>query len=272
MTDEKLHILPFLAEDLDGADLFVGIEKTNLKLAVVNRVKNLSHILNFALNSGSAIENILPFNIRELNRCRKVSISLALDKFVIVPASFFDTRAATDYLDQAYEIDRSEKVRYKLIKTMNAFMVYQQNEYFNKLVNIFPKTEIVLPEVDSFVQYINNNKERVDLYLHFHNRSFILYLIIDNSVQFVQHYSFYEASDAVYYILNVLSCFKVDPAAIKAVVSGNIMPYSDLYNTIYRFIGQVEWFNTSDSPLFAGQGFVENSHTIADLHCLALCV
>ncbi|GAB1396623.1 hypothetical protein MASR1M65_14000 [Saprospiraceae bacterium] len=64
MTDEKLHILPFLAEDLDGADLFVGIEKTNLKLAVVNRVKNLSHILNFALNSGSAIENILPFNIR----------------------------------------------------------------------------------------------------------------------------------------------------------------------------------------------------------------
>lgn len=272
MTTEKLQIQTIPNEILEGADIYIIVGEFNFKLAVLNSNKNYFSPFEFTINHTAGIDKLFPFKLADLQSCRKVIIGITLPQFVIIPASFFDTKAAIEYLQQAFEIDRSIRVRYKLIRSMNAFMVYQHSNFITELIGHFAKTEVIVPEIDAFVQFINQKLDNFDFVLNFHNRSFTIYLMKDSKIQHIQHCTFVEASDAVFYILGILKRFKIDPVTAKALLSGNIMPYSELYNTLYRFIGELEWFTAPMSPLNINSDTSENSHTIADLHCLALCV
>ncbi len=272
MTTEGNNKDEFSAAMLVGANLYFSIGESEVKLVLSKTNDSGDVFFQSNINTQGNLTTTFPIELGGISACKKVVVGIKTSKFVVVPASFFDTKASKEYLQQIFEIDWDLKVHYKLLRPMNAFIVYQHSKSITDNLNLLPKVDQVIPEIDCFVQYISIQRQKADLYLHFDNRSFYMYVIKADKILDILYYDFMEATDAIYFILSVLSRYDIDPVTSKTVLSGSIMPYSELYNIIYRFIGEVEWFSPAESSKVLKTTKQQNPHTFAELYCLSQCV
>lgn len=272
MVAEEINKNIFTPDRLRNSNLFVSLGESEMKI-LLSDTKNAENIFfRTGFHSNEKSELSLPFNTENLTVCNKVNFTIKTSKFVIVPASFFDTKASYEYLQQVFEIDLNSKVTYKHIRPLDAFMVYQFSKSVNDQLSYFSKKDTIIPEIDCFVDYIHRQSEPADFYLNFDDRSFMMYTLQDDRIVNISHHQFNEAPDAVYLILNVLSRFNIDPVTARVVLSGSIMPYSELYNNIFRFIGELSWFKLDHDDPFLNSSESVNPHTFAELYCLSKCV
>lgn len=270
MIEDLLQNTVFDTKILMDSDCYFYFGKNSLKLGVTNDNLTLNNVYNIvtASNDNSAI--IFPIETNDLIACKSIHLGVSLDRFVIVPSQYFDPQVCIEYLQQVFEVDRTIKPISKHIKSMDAFLVYQLEPLISNCLLSFSKNQAVISEIELFVNYISKQTEHPDFYINFDDRSFVIFLVKDSKICHIQRFNFEEASDAVYFILGVLKQFNIDPVTAKAIVSGLIMPLSGLFNQLFQFIGEIEWFDGANTNIKFQADAKISRHTIAELLCLSI--
>ena len=105
----------------------------------------------------------------------------------------------------------------------------------------------------------------------FHKDLFQLAIFNQGELQFYNSFSFKSTSDVLYFILLAFEQFGLNPEKTPLYLSGNIINDSDIYKTLYRYIGHLDFL---PAPSFIQLGKSASSfdpNFYFPLHSLLLC-
>ncbi len=260
--------------DLINSDLLIAFTENKYKISVRDPQGILSLFQEWDLRESDTIWNLMLINSTDLDSCKSVNILTHSDIYTIVPAELYREENKKDFLAQLCLINNSLPVIAQTIKSSDAYIIYQPSITLFKLLKECPAQTKLFHHAGIFIEYEQerNRSDFNEVFIHFETNVFNCIVFKDKQLVYSNNQNFYSASDAVYFLLAIFQRINIDPNEQIVVLSGEVMPYSDLYNTIYRFIKNVEWFNVSVDPKIKYMENTSSPHLFSDLIRLSACV
>ncbi|HMG14331.1 MAG TPA: DUF3822 family protein [Saprospiraceae bacterium] len=272
MIEESISKDSIKASDLINSDLFISFNGTQSKLSVRKKDGILGNFQEWTFKESENILDLLSLGNADLEICKSIHLLTHFDQYTLIPAKFYDNSHNKDFLAQLSVLDNTLPIRADFIELVNAFIVYQLSSNELEFLKIWPKQTKVHHHAAIFIQYqlerIRSNKPEV--YIHFEENNFNCIIFIDKQLVYSNNQGFYSASDAIYFILAIFQQLQLNTNEEPVIISGRIMPFSDLHNSILRFIKNVQWFTTTEFK----SNIIEDSnfpHLFSDLIRLSAC-
>lgn len=180
-----------------------------------------------------------------------IQITYNVGEAILAPAEKLSIAAAEDYLallfgPSARHIVKHDKLQvlpdtltvYRIRKTVNEqsarhFPFYQVQHSYTQLVN----------------QFLQETPKANLLDLQFYPAHVIATLIQPNGLQVIQSFSFRNAADACYHILNLLKQYGQDANEIAARISGFVLPHTELHRRIKQILRNRSFINLPEASL-----------------------
>ena len=262
------------SNDLINADLFIAVSTNSYKFGIAKSRNNLSILEEINISPQTNIWDQLSISPIDLNKCQDINIVTHSEVYTLVPAALYDEDHKIDYLLQLTNIENNVPVISDFIKEIDSYLIYQPSFKVLSLLNESPFLTRIHHHAAIMIKYefTRVRSFQAHVYIHFENNCFNCVVIKNRQLIYSNSQKFVTASDAIYYILSIYQHNQLDPEEVELLISGKIMPYSELHNTLLRFIQKVEWFRTPPEVIMGSSGISRSDHLFADLIRLSLCV
>jgi hypothetical protein len=196
-----------------------------------------------------------------------VDIYLLNQQFTFVPKALFEDKLLYSYLTNVTPAPTNEIIKKDDVlkqELYNVFLLKIDLEQFLK--QTFPNYQIKHLLTHLVNWYANNFTEKGNkLFLNFHHKNIEIIYFDDNNFVFANNYTYQTANDAAYYLMLVINQFKLNPETVQLYLSGHIDANAELYNTMIRYVRQVN-FITPTIELEDNSPFAQYpKHTFLDL-------
>ncbi len=194
----------------------------------------------------------------------------------LVPIELYEKGKEKVYLDFVHDPYTETENKYhsnyiKIIDSYNIFPVPVQfinilNKHF-KEYKIYSQAESL---ISSLLKHYNTNTENV-LFFNARFREFDLLLMGNGSLKYFNSFSFNEADDILYYILNFVKQNKLNPEKLNLVLIDEIYDDSDIYKKLSDYFRNIEFIKRN--PEFHYSPVFDNlpEHTYYSLFSLNKC-
>ena len=274
MIEEGISKDSIKVTDLINSDLLISVNENQTKLSIRNSKGILSLFQEWDIKESESLWDLLSFSAADLNTCKSINILTHSEKYSIVPAEFYSEENNKDFLAQLILINNSLPVVSEYVKSANAYLIYQPFYTVVELLKNCPQQTKLQHHAGIFIQFEQERiqSDNYEVFIHFEVNSFNCIVFKEKKLIYSNNQSFITASDAIYFLLSIFQKIKLDTNEQVIIISGKIMPYSELYNTIFRFINKVGWFTSPASTLIDVKEDTAVPHLFSDLIRLSACV
>lgn len=274
MIEESVLKNSIKQSDLVGSSLFISNAGTQLKLLIKNKQAKVCHAQEWTLQERDSIWDLLSLKASDLQLCHQIHVLTHFENYTLVPEALYSQSNQKDYLNQLTVIDNTLPVVADYIKSAKAYLVYQVSQNVLDFLKECPQHAILHHHAAIFIEYHQEKliSQPSEVYIHFEENLFNCIVFVNNQLVYSNNQSFLSSSDAIYFILAIFQRLGLDPNEQTIIISGRIMPYSDLYNTIMRFILNVQWFESNEDINISLQEDSSIQHLFSDLIRLSACV
>lgn len=274
MIEESVLKNSIKHSDLVGSSLFISNAGTQLKLFIKNKQGEISHAQEWTLQEKDSIWDLLSLKASDLQQCQSIQVLTHFETYTLVPEALYSPSNQKDYLNQLTVIENTLPVVADYIKSVRAYLVYQVSQNVLDFLKECPQHAKLHHHAAIFIEYQQESlkSQPSEVYIHFEENLFNCIVFVDNQLVYSNNQSFLSSSDAIYFILAIFQRLGLDPNEQPIILSGRIMPYSDLYNTIMRFVLNVQWFELNEEINLSLQEDTSTQHLFSDLIRLAACV
>jgi Protein of unknown function (DUF3822) len=103
------------------------------------------------------------------------------------------------------------------------------------------------------------------LYLNFHQNNLQITHFDEGKFVFSNNFTFQTSNDAAYYTMLVINQLKLNPETIKVYLSGHINKEAELYNTIFRYLKEVHFLDSTTEHVENSPFGKYPTHTFLDV-------
>lgn len=222
-----------------------------------------------ALQLGMPAETMLRLNYRS------VRLAFASQRFVLVPAALFDPAQATAYLEAIAPLYDGERAQCDYLRAIEAYAVYPASgAALDYVGSFFTRVECRHWASGLLLAAQQNAKLTGKPYLQatLLGRMLCLVLFDKGKLLYCNIFEYVTARDALYHVLLVYDQLKLHPERQPVYLSGEVVPDSEIYRELTKYIRQVDFVSRPAFYRFpSGQeGFEAPGHFYQDLYSIKL--
>jgi hypothetical protein len=172
---------------------------------------------------------------------------------IIVPAEKFNVNSAEVYLNTIHGESINQLVKYDHLSIQPEMVnVYRVKKALNDMVNA--NLMMVTPH-HVFSKILENIFSEGKSYysafikLQIYHHQFVMVLVNNNTLQFIQSYDYQTAEDVLYYLLNLIEQFNLSVEYTEVELSGFIQTRSNLFDYIQKVFPKISFDKISDELL-----------------------
>lgn len=184
----------------------------------------------------------------------KTKIGHASFKYALVPREIFHRDDARDLAASHFFLEKKDQL-------------LSDHIYQSGIENIYcPLTSTVDVEVadyhalSSLLSFLPMQKDRIYLIQSHHNT--VVIGVKNNQVVYAKMVSTESEDEVLYHVVKGYDVSQLHPHRHALAVGGRILPDSDMYRLLYRFIKDISWLRVPEIR-------DENSHLFYDVHLLS---
>ncbi|MFN0015619.1 MAG: DUF3822 family protein [Saprospiraceae bacterium] len=118
-----------------------------------------------------------------------------------------------------------------------------------------------------FVREASGETEHT-VFLNLRHQTAQMIVLERQNLLFYNTFQFATASDLLYYVLLVYDQFRLKPAEMPLLLAGTILPDSELYRTLYRFVRELQFAAPPGHTRQSNDPDGLPAHCLVDLFCL----
>ncbi|HMQ46042.1 MAG TPA: DUF3822 family protein [Saprospiraceae bacterium] len=210
------------------------------------------------------------------NRYKNVKVACANEKMTLIPSRLYNDAERITYLSQTITLKAEDEIRVNDLPVLQAKNVFAIPIAVTELVQqhfsgarIFHLCSALLT---GFRQSITPSERQFRVLVHLKGDLLYITLFDHAHLFYCNSFSYKSAKDFLYYILLVFKQFDLNPEEIPLWVSGRLVPDSEIYRLLYRYIRHLHFVRL---PAFYQAGpklSEEPAHFYFDLLSINLCV
>lgn len=194
----------------------------------------------------------------------------------VIPNKFFIRKKMSSYLDALGSFNPAEEAVYQNYNNeLDINLVFSLNTQL--ITSILPQESFREKPLSLASGLLSGWFKRTSEYsgsqvfIHVLEGQFFVGVFDNQQLQLANHYAFETAKDFLYYVLVIYQQLEMDPNDAPVVLSGSILPASEIFNLLYRFIAHVRFIDgiADVIPLDGLEKGTE--HQYFDLFSLTLC-
>ena len=176
---------------------------------------------------------------------KAVYFSLITHKSTLVPNEFFNRDNIKQYFTFNHYLDDYEELHFNFIEEINAYNIFAvPSDLTTLLVNKFPEIIFVHQNntiVADIVERANKAKFKLPLIsINVNQNLFDIAIYKDDRFVLLNSYLFNDENDFVYYVMNTLTQFDINPVKSYINLSGFVEKNTKFYQLIREFLPNIK--------------------------------
>ena len=263
--------------DFEKALLFAEAGPMGVSVVVLDADNCFKAVVTYAFAAGLSdtelAENIqLVCSSENLlqNQYRKTHIFWSFTESILVPAELMNADRNVNMLNLVFGDARQGSIRSDFLHKHNLYNVYRLPE---AIADIFANHLPVATQTHLFSSLVNREMPVSNhLFTVFYSNSLTIMLCKEGKLQVVQNFTYNNADDCVFQLLNVCKGFDVEPNSTTLHINGMIDEKSGLYVAIYKYFLNIEFDKLPDEYTYSDEIKNYPPHFFSHLFALASCV
>jgi hypothetical protein len=263
--------------NFETAQLFAEAGPTGVSLAVLGADNCFNAVVTYSFATGlSEIE--LAENLNAICKTEyllqkqysKTHIFWSSTESILVPAELMNADRNVNMLNLVFGDARQGIIYSDFLYRHNLHNVYRLPD---AVADIFANCLPVATQTHLFSAFVNKEiPEGNNLYSTFYSNSLTIMLCKQGKLQVVQNFTYNNADDCVFHLLNVCKGFDVQPDSVTLHINGMIDEKSGLYAAIYKYFLNIEFDTLPDDYNYSDEIKNYPPHFFSHLFELASCV
>jgi len=263
--------------DFETAQLFVEAGPMGVSLIVLGDGNCFNAVLTYGFTLGlSDVE--LAENIRLVcssenllqKQYAKTHIFWSFNESILIPAELMNADRNANMLNLVFGDARQGIVRSDFLYKHNLHHVYRLPD---AVAAIFASHLPVATQTHVFSALVNRDMPAGNhLFTVFYSSSLTVMLCKEGKLQVVQNFSYSNADDCVFHLLNVCKGFEVEPDSATLHINGMIDEKSGLYVAMYKYFLNIAFDKLPDEYTYTDEIKNHPAHFFSHLFALASCV
>ncbi len=205
---------------------------------------------------------------------RSVRIGILNQKNTLIPSDLFAPDQKEVYLKNIIPNLEGSTVYFDTLKPLGMVNVYAiDTQLINQFYGYFPNTKIHHSAASLILGHRKIAENRTGRQICLNIRQGLLQISLFDNKELLFYNSFiYESSqDFIYYVMLVFDQFKLKPEGNTVHISGQIIPDSEIYHLLFRYIRHLEMMPVPDYYKLGAKGREIQDYQYFDLFSLKLC-
>lgn len=205
---------------------------------------------------------------------RRVKITMPDIQPVLVPARLYNEYEKTTYFNELMSKSNADAIQNDEVEELALQILYPTDPtLMASLKKQFPTAKFY----NNTTPYLLGCRSAVDeekaqnLFVHFTQKNIYISLFEKKNLQFSNSFRYQTAGDVLYYILLTYNQHNLDPAQQPLNISGQLLEHAEIYKTLYRYIGHLNFVQFPKFLHFSRKFGEVPPHFFFDLYALALC-
>jgi hypothetical protein len=161
-----------------------------------------------------------------------------------VPKSFFNEAQSRALLDKAAQVNDSDQVHHRYIKSRKFFLLFTVSEEIEALTKLFSGTVKVLHASECLLsladQVRSSDHQRGVVVADVQKYTLDILVIQEDQVKLLNRYPLKDPSDFIYHTLNTLNQLGLDRETTPIYLSGIIHEEHELFGLLGKYLRQVK--------------------------------
>lgn len=205
---------------------------------------------------------------------RRVKITMPDIQPVLVPARLYNEYEKTTYFTELMSEGKAESIHNDEVEELALQILYPTDPMLVAVLKKqFPTAKFYNNTTPFLLGCRKTTHEEVrhHLHVHFTQKNIYVSLFDQKNLLFSNSFNYQTAGDVLYYILLTYNQHGLDPATLPLNISGQILSNAEIFKTLYRYIGELNFVPFPSFLNFSRKFNEVPSHFFFDLYSLALC-
>lgn len=192
----------------------------------------------------------------------------------LIPTRLFNTADRRQLLSHLSEVPDSTVLKNDQLGPLNATNVYGIEEArWNLLRKKFPGARLFHIHSALYWGYRMHTAQQGGMQVFVHVRSGVFHVLLFDgpNLLLANHYPYQAAKDFLYFILLVFDQFKLNQESTPLYLSGKILPDSEIYRLLARYIRKLDFLKPPAFFQFGSKMTEKKHYFYFDLFCGLLC-
>ncbi|MCC6725040.1 MAG: DUF3822 family protein [Saprospiraceae bacterium] len=205
---------------------------------------------------------------------RRVKITMPDIQPVLVPARLYNEYEKTTYFTELMSDAKGEGIHNDEVEELALQILYPTDPV---LMAVLKKQFPTAKFYNNATPYLLGCRKTLDeartqnLFIHFTQNNIYIALFDKKNLQFFNTFKYQTAGDVLYYVLLTYNQHGLDPALQPLNISGQLMNNAEIYKTLYRYIGELNFVTFPNFMQFSRKFADVPQHFFFDLYAFALC-
>ncbi len=263
--------------DFETAQLFAEAGPSGISLAVLGGDNCFKAVVTYTFNTGLS-DMELAENLRSIcssenllqQSYRKTHIFWAYTESILVPAELMNADRNLNMLNLVFGDAGKGNIHSDFLYKHNLHNVYRLP---GPVADVFATYLPLATQTHLFSAMVNRDMPAGNhLFTVFYSNSLTIMLCKAGKLQVVQNFTYNNADDCVFHLLNVCKGFEVLPDTATLHINGMIDERSGLYAAIYKYFLNLELDTLPEDFTYADEIKDHPLHFFSHLFALASCV
>jgi hypothetical protein len=263
--------------DFEAAQLFAEAGPTGVSLAVLGADNCFNAVVTYAFAAGLS-DAELTENLKTIcssenllqQQYARTHIFWSFTESILVPAELMNTDRNVNMLNLVFGDTKQGAIHSDFLYKHNLHNVYRLPD---AVADIFASCLPVATQTHLFSALVNRElPEGNHLFTVFYSNSLTILLCREGKLQVIQNFTYNNADDCVFHLLNVCKGFDVQPDVVTLHINGMIDEKSGLYAAIYKYFLNIEFDMMPENYTYADEIKNYPPHFFSHLFALASCV
>ena len=263
--------------DFETAQLFAEAGPTGVSLVVLDADNCFNAVATYSFTTGLS-DHELAENLNAICKTEyllqkhysKTHIFWSFAESILVPAELMNADRNTNMLNLVFGDAKQAVIHADFLDKHNLHNVYRLTD---AVVDIFANCLPLATQTHLFSAFVNKEmREGNRLFTVFYNNSLSIMLCNEGKLQAIQNFTYHNADDCVFHLLNVCKGFDVEPDSVTLHINGMIDEKSGLYAAIYKYFLKMEFDALPDNYTYSDEIKNYPPHFFSHLFALASCV
>lgn len=197
----------------------------------------------------------------------EVSVKILNSAFTFVPKALFNEVSLYAYLANVTPSPTSEIVMKETLcdELWNIYVLkIDLKQFLQKTFSNFSLSHAMTDMVHLFEAHAVTRADKT-MYINFHQQHIQIAVFDNGKLLFANNYEFQTSSDVAYYVMLVVNQLNLDPEKVNAYLSGHVNKDAELFNTVFRYIRNVQLLESTIQHDAASPFATYPNHTFIDM-------
>jgi hypothetical protein len=237
---------------LSNHHLCLEIGQDNLRCCVIDSLQNQCICLeDYSFDSLVGKHNLISslhslyqqHSFLHFNNWKHITVTFNTPHFTLVPTDLFRKEYTATYLQLASgkTLPDNQQILSSPVQAINARNIFSiEKEILDWLLNTYSlHSPAIHHQTDAIIQSTikqTTTKDKPVACLHFEDEYVTIVVVLNKELLICNKFAYKVASDMTYFVLFVLDNLKIKPDTIAFKLSGEITPFSEVYDSLTPFL------------------------------------